>query len=39
MNSQPMMTRMGKDFRLDMLGSSRVLKVLGFDVGQGMKTR
>jgi len=31
MNSQPMMTEMGKDFRLDMLGSGRVLKILGFD--------
>jgi len=39
MNSQPMMTGMGNDFRLDMLGSSRALKILGFDVGQGMKTR
>jgi len=33
MNSQPMMTGMGKYFRLDMLGSSMVLKFLGFHVG------
>lgn len=30
MNSQPMMTGIGKDVRLDMLGSGRVLKFLGF---------
>jgi len=29
MNSQPMMTRVGKDVRIDMF-SSRVLDILGF---------
>jgi len=39
MDSQPMMTGMRKAFRLDMLGLGRVFKFVGFDAGQGMKTR